>query len=79
MTHGAAGANGGCWRKASGLVALMMRGFEGIFSSFFGGSASRNPAPHRQGGWPQYPRQSFLVREKEVRNSSEPYIKDFWG
>ena len=32
------------------LMVLVLGGFEDIFSSFFGGGASRNPNAPRQGG-----------------------------
>ena len=50
--YGAAGANGGFGGGAGGFGGFDgagFGGFEDIFSSFFGGGASRNPNAPRQG------------------------------
>ena len=55
--YGAAGANGGFGGGAGGFGGFDgagFGGFEDIFSSFFGGGASRNPNAPRQGDDLQY-------------------------
>ncbi|MGT2866288.1 molecular chaperone DnaJ [Streptococcus fryi] len=74
---GAAGANGGFGGGGfGGFDGAGFGGFEDIFSSFFGGGASRNPNAPRQGDDLQYRvnltfEEAIFGAEKEVRYNRE--------
>ena len=77
--YGAAGANGGFGGGAGGFGGFDgagFGGFEDIFSSFFGGGASRNPNAPRQGDDLQYRvnlkfEEAIFGAEKEVKYHRE--------
>ena len=77
--YGAAGANGGFGGGSGGFGGFDgagFGGFEDIFSSFFGGGASRNPNAPRQGDDLQYRvnlkfEEAIFGAEKEVKYHRE--------
>ena len=77
--YGAAGANGGFGGGAGGFGGFDgsgFGGFEDIFSSFFGGGASRNPNAPRQGDDLQYRvnlrfEEAIFGAEKEIKYNRE--------
>ena len=75
--YGAAGANGGFGGGAGGFGGFDgagFGGFEDIFSSFFGGGASRNPNAPRQGMTSNTASISSLKKRFLVRKRSQGTI-----
>ena len=85
--YGAAGANGGFGGGAGGFGGFDgagFGGFEDIFSSFFGGGATRNPNAPRQGDDLQYRvnlsfEEAIFGAEKEVHYNREATCKTCSG
>ena len=85
--YGAAGANGGFGGGAGGFGGFdgsSFGGFEDIFSSFFGGGATRNPNAPRQGDDLQYRvnlsfEEAIFGAEKEVHYNREATCKTCSG
>ena len=85
--YGAAGANGGFGGGAGGFGGFDgsgFGGFEDIFSSFFGGGATRNPNASRQGDDLQYRvnlrfEEAIFGTEKEVKYNREASCRTCHG